>query len=549
MKLQMQGRFRERCPYSILLISTCILFITVGVATGQWLPPNEDIVSKYKHLSPQQLVDSSNYHYRENNIDEALVCLDLLINMAPQNVDVEFQEIMIEAYHRYAIIYFHMDNYRIAYEFLLKALQLSEATNDLFHRSRIYISIGNIYHRLGKQDIAKTYFTEALDFTHDEKIISLILNNLGYASLTDGDLEDVHHLLTQSMQIAEEHNPSILPIVLHSMAAYYQKVEAYDSAYRYFLLSIEHAEKSNNHQNRKSISLSLSDLGQLFFEINKPDSAIFYINQSNIVSSENDFFGVLMDNYLLLSKIAESKGDRMASFEYFRQYSTLKDQILDHEKIVEINQLQRLHEASKTNRQIEQFTLIQQAQNRVIRYQKTIQYILASVLLLISTILAFVFMQNKKLNTAYRRLFEKDLEIIEFQKSSPEIHLEKYKKSALSDEMQNELLTQFYALMEDVSVVCNPELSVEMLAGLLNSNRAYVSQVVNDVLKKNFRAIINDYRIREAQRLFSEADASKYTIESIALKTGFKSRNTFSDAFKEITGVSPSFYLKSMQSR
>jgi AraC-like DNA-binding protein/Tfp pilus assembly protein PilF len=536
-----------------LFAFTFLLSITAYIANGQehsFHPfTDSEIIAKYKHLSPQQLLDSGNYHYRQNNIDEALVCLDLLINLTPQSADIEHQKIMIEAYHRSATIYFLMDNYRAAYDLLLKALQLSEAINDNTHRARIYISLGNIYHRLGKQDLAKMYFTEALSLTRDRAIISLILNNLGYASIVDGDMRDAHYSISQSLQIAKQYNPSILHIVMHSMAAYYWKTKVYDSAYHYFQLSINEAREDNTNQHQKSISLSLSDLSKLFFEINKPDSATFYINRSNIIAAENGFLGILMENYLTLSKIAESKGNKIAAFEYFRHYSNLKDSILNHEKIVDINQIQRSYEISKAGQQIEQLTIDRQVKDSVIRYQKIIQYIMLIVLILTGSMLAFMFIQHKKLNTAYRKLFEKNIKIIEFQEDSSEAHLVKHKKSTLTDEMQSELLNRIYALLKDVSVVCDPELSVEKLADLLQSNRAYISQVVNDTLKKNFRALINEYRIREAQRLLLDMDISKYTIESIALRTGFKSRNTFNIAFKDITGVTPSFYLKSMQNR
>jgi AraC-like DNA-binding protein len=59
--------------------------------------------------------------------------------------------------------------------------------------------------------------------------------------------------------------------------------------------------------------------------------------------------------------------------------------------------------------------------------------------------------------------------------------------------------------------------------------------------------LLNEYRVREAQRLFAQPDAAKYTIESVSLIVGYKSRSTFREAFAEITGVSPSFYLKSIQ--
>ena len=191
----------------------------------------------------------------------------------------------------------------------------------------------------------------------------------------------------------------------------------------------------------------------------------------------------------------------------------------------------------------------QQIKEEKIRYHRIFQHILLVVLVLISSVLVLVFFQNKRLNRAYKTLVEKNLRIVELQENSSEMQLEKYQKSALTDEMQNELLKRIYAIMNDKTIICDTELSIEKLADLVESNRAYVSQVINDVLKKNFRTLINEYRIREAQRLFSEVDLSKYTLESIALMTGFKSRSTFNSAFKEVTGVSPGFYLRSMQER
>jgi len=101
--------------------------------------------------------------------------------------------------------------------------------------------------------------------------------------------------------------------------------------------------------------------------------------------------------------------------------------------------------------------------------------------------------------------------------------------------------------MEDTPTICDTEFSLDKLAELVQSNHSYVSQVINTALKKNFRSFLNSYRIREAQQQFSELDTTKYTIESVAVKVGFKSPSAFRATFREITGVSPAFYLKSIQ--
>jgi YesN/AraC family two-component response regulator len=528
-------------------ILSLFFFLSItAITNGQtsFRAPDSEIIAKYIHLSPQQLLDTGYYHYDQNNINEALTCFGLLINTVPKNADVAHQKILIGAYFRFADIHYHMDNYRIAYELLLKALQLSESIDDVSNRHSILISLGNIYHRLDRQDLAKWHFLEALTFGRDSV---LILNNLGYGSVVSGNLDDAYRYLTQSMQLAQQQNSEFLYIVLHSMAAYYRNKKNYDSAYHYYQLTLNKISTNNTTQHQKGKAIALSGLGRLFFEINKLDSAVFYIGLSNSLATENDFLAVLLENYLMMSQIAEARGNRTASFEYFRQYSNLKDSIYNREKIVDITELRRLYEIAKANQQIDLLTADQQMKSMTIRHQRIIQHIMLVILITVSLMLAIMFFQHKRLNTAHQKLVEKNVKLIEFENPSVETHSEKYQKSLLTDQKQNELLTQIYAVMEDVSIVCNAEFSLDKLAELVQSNRVYVSQVINSVLKRNFSTLVNESRIREAQRLLLEMDTSKYTIDMVVHETGFKSRSTFNAAFKEISGVSPSFYLKSIQ--
>lgn len=523
-----------------ILVSAFIVFTVTCKLNGQEKGSINDIIFKHRHLSAQQLLDTANYYQSHNNTDAAMICYNMLINNASKPLDRANQKKVVEAYSNSASIYYQKDDYRSAYELLLKALQLSESIDDATHKSRIYTNIGNIYDRFNKYDLAKFYYSEALDFSKDSVITALILNNLGYVEVKAGHLDSAFLFLNQSLQIITQHKAPYKHIVQHSLALYYKECKTYDSAYDYFIRSLNDVNNTVNQ-----MAETFSDLGKLFFETRKMDSAVFYIGLSNAIATKYAFLGILMENYLLLSKIEEYNGRNALAFKYFKQHSIFRDSILSNEKIVEVDQLQYLYETAKMDKQIQKHVIIQQIKDQTIRYQKIIGYILLAVLIAISTILTVVYNQNKKLNKAYNVLFEKNIKIIELEDRSPE--LPKYKQSTLSDEKQDELLTRIYALMEDVSVICDPELSVEKLADLLHSNRAYVSQVINGLIKKKFRTFVNEYRIREAQRLFSEDNASKYTIEAIAFKTGFKSSTTFNTAFKEVTGVSPGFYIKSMQ--
>jgi AraC-like DNA-binding protein len=263
---------------------------------------------------------------------------------------------------------------------------------------------------------------------------------------------------------------------------------------------------------------------------------------SSTIAKKSNFLNILAKNYLTLSKIEESKGHIQNAFEYYKKYANLKDSIFNTKNFGDINQLQRLYEVSKTNQQIEQLAIEQQIKEHTIHYQKVIQFITLSVLLLAIIILLYIAFQKRMLNTAYKTLFKKNLEIIDLL-NSVENQPKKYEKSTLTDNLQNELLKRILTIMEDTSIICDTEFTMDRLSELAQSNPTYVSQVINSTLQKNFRSLLNSYRIREAQRLFSESEAI-YTIEFVAAQVGFKSQNAFRKAFKEVTGMNPNFYVK-----
>ena len=80
----------------------------------------------------------------------------------------------------------------------------------------------------------------------------------------------------------------------------------------------------------------------------------------------------------------------------------------------------------------------------------------------------------------------------------------------------------------------------------MNVNRNYLSHAVNCCTGKSFTTYMNELRIKEAILLLSDSKAI-FTLEGIALETGFNDRKTFYTAFKKITGLSPSEFRDNLQ--
>ena len=98
--------------------------------------------------------------------------------------------------------------------------------------------------------------------------------------------------------------------------------------------------------------------------------------------------------------------------------------------------------------------------------------------------------------------------------------------------------------MEEVRSYRNPDISLETLAQQLNISSKHLSQVINES-GQHFYDLINQYRIEEAKHLLKEQNGDN--ILQIAYRTGFNSKPTFNAAFKKMTGMTPSEYIKLYQ--
>ncbi|MEG2666920.1 MAG: helix-turn-helix domain-containing protein, partial [Bacteroidales bacterium] len=153
------------------------------------------------------------------------------------------------------------------------------------------------------------------------------------------------------------------------------------------------------------------------------------------------------------------------------------------------------------------------------------------------SLLLFLYLQKKKLKRSYQNLFLKNQELIESEKRG------RYSSSSLNNTQKDSLIENICKLMENSVLFLDPNFSLEILSEELQSNSKYVSQVINEHFHKNFTTFVNEYRVKEACKLFADDAYKNLTIEAIAEKVGFKNRTSFNPVFKKYTGITPSQYM------
>lgn len=102
-------------------------------------------------------------------------------------------------------------------------------------------------------------------------------------------------------------------------------------------------------------------------------------------------------------------------------------------------------------------------------------------------------------------------------------------------------------IVESQQLYLDPELSMTKLSEISGLSNGYISQIINTKGSTNFFEFINQYRVDQVIQKMKDEDYDHYTILSLAMDSGFKSKSTFNTVFKKSTGKTPSSYRKTLK--
>lgn len=95
-------------------------------------------------------------------------------------------------------------------------------------------------------------------------------------------------------------------------------------------------------------------------------------------------------------------------------------------------------------------------------------------------------------------------------------------------------------------VFLDPEITLQKLSKEIYLSERSISEAINNVKNQNFKTYINNYRIEEFKRLVVLEKYKDYSIYAVAEESGFNSRSSFYKNFRELTGISPSDFIKDL---
>ena len=109
------------------------------------------------------------------------------------------------------------------------------------------------------------------------------------------------------------------------------------------------------------------------------------------------------------------------------------------------------------------------------------------------------------------------------------------------------LLSRFERLIFGKQAFLESSLTISDVCERLNTNKTYISRLINSTYKMPFPDLINTLRVDYAERYITEHPNARQS--DIAQACGFSSASSFNNVFKKIKGVTPKIWLATNQAR
>jgi AraC-like DNA-binding protein len=126
-----------------------------------------------------------------------------------------------------------------------------------------------------------------------------------------------------------------------------------------------------------------------------------------------------------------------------------------------------------------------------------------------------------------------------------DLSINKYQKSSLTDAGKVKILNDINLELESKQYFSDNLACLSDLAKRIGESPHHVSQVINEKLHLSFFELLASYRVEEAKKILSGDTKNKITVEEVSEMVGYNSKTAFNNAFKKITGKTPSEFRKS----
>lgn len=434
-------------------------------------------------------------------------------------------------------------------DYLFKAKEIAEKIDDPVLMIKCYGTIASLYASLKLDDKAKPYLTKArkqIDrlpegdqkhilnaFWHNESG-NLYLNALDYANANKSyknaasEFEIIHN---QENNIK---NSSHYRTFLYNIGNSYLHLEKPDSS-KIFLVNALAVKDTSNPNIKYDIKKTLAEVYSYKEQYQTAIDTLM-----NILKDSNfDIIELKTDIYLNLAK-------NYKALDNDTQYAFYNEKYLSLTPTVKNSDLKTINTVFDAEQKGLLSSISQSKMNN--KWLLGAIYCTVGISLLA---LVLLFYRRKKDQALYKTVIAK----LEARIETKQTHITDTKTGDQSTphsipvSVEEEILEKL-SKFENSHRFTNQKLSISTLAVQLKTNTTYLSEIINRHKGKNFNTYINELRINYiCELILQNPEYLNYKISYLAEACGFKSHSVFATVFKNITGISPSTFLRQAKKR
>lgn len=456
------------------------------------------------------------------------------------------------------ITYVQAEQYNEALDFFIEALKLAEREkND----RGVYISctnIGTVFAYTKDYSNALYYYRKSYDAALKAKDSNsqakTLINIVGtYFEMDDAANARRYNELFIKTSMDDLKLKHYYTLYNNAVVARLEK--KYDMARYYY----EQAMKHLPEEIPSNGVIHLIDLGHISMDEGHEDEAISFFLKALAEAAGLGQHRSVIEACEQLTIAYEKTGDKERAEYYKNKALATSDTLFNQQQLNFSKSRLTDFERDKNQRHIDSL-------NTSLNISLVVMAFVALLLLLSMAFILVIRRKNKTLTDSYELLIEKNKDLSKQAEQSKNLReqylsaldrIEEIENDAssekpaiaqspyLNDQQMTRLAKRITAIMEDVDTISDPDFSQSRLVELTGSNSTYVSNVINNVFGKNFKTLLNEYRIREAcKRLVDKENYGNLTIEAIYRELGYVSPTVFINAFKKVNGMTPSQYQK-----
>jgi AraC-like DNA-binding protein len=458
-------------------------------------------------VSAEYFKNALNKGYSKSNIDFSEKCLN--------NLGVNYELIG------------KLDEALIAYQ---KSLKIAERRKDSFGIAQTWINIAMLKSKVGDYKNAMRLNKKAQAYflnINDTSNLGLTYLNAAFFN-NQFDKEKAIEELSKSKVLFESIRDTLNIIKIYSnLIGNYIDLKRYTEAEYYFIQAKNLSSRFETYGFKAHV---LNNGIELYIKKKNlaAAKALLKETESNLLKYPNpEQYTQLL---ALKVKLNAYEGNLPAFEKSLKKYAKENAIVMRNNFTSDYEQWSIIYEKDKLTNSLKKLAKANKNKNKTI-----ILFTILIIIFIIILVIGIIF--YLKLRDSYKKIFQ-------LNNMVPDKALQDV---IIGDEDSNEqklylLFTEIQQLMEEEKFYLKPGITISDVSTALGTNDKYISLSVNKYARMNFNHYINTLRVQEAKKLLLEPNRNN-SIQDIAMVCGFGNASSFIRVFKQITGLTPAYYV------